>query len=433
MSGGPMVGHQDKRHTKPLGRRAGALRALVWLCAAALIAAAAPARADTTVLRLYLDADRTNHPQSAIAIERGIRTALDEVNNRIGPVELELVLLDHRANVLRSKRNYETFLEDPAALVMFAGMHSPPLIRNRDFINQNKALTMVPWAAGGPITRPATPENWIFRVSLDDTRAGGRLIDYALDTVGCAAPHLALESTPWGDSNLASMGARLRERGNDQFEVTRYGMSLRQAGAEILLRRVIQAESDCVLLVSNAEEGASIVNAMAGFDEANRLPVISHWGITGGDFLGAMKDGALEKVDLTFIQTCFSFHQASLSPFEQAALSRAVRLFSDVETADDIDAPAGFNHAYDATRLLIAAARPLDLSRDISVVRHELRRALEALETPTQGLVRLYERPFDAYDPTMRPNAHEALGPEHYCMARYGAGGNILVDSGTTP
>jgi len=128
--------------------------------------------AEEKVLYIYQDADLSHHSESSEAIQKGIEVAFNEIDNLIDGYKVEFKYLDHRGNVIRSKRNYQQFIADANALAIYSGIHSPPLIKNRSFINENQALTLVPWAAGGPITRYPSKENWVFRLSVDDTKAG---------------------------------------------------------------------------------------------------------------------------------------------------------------------------------------------------------------------------------------------------------------------
>ena len=100
--------------------------------------------------QLILDADFTGTKASSIAIERGIRTALAEHNNSAGGYQLELVLRDHHGSTPRSKKNLKDVVKNPQALAVFSGLHSPPLLANRSFINNNQILLLDPWAAASP-------------------------------------------------------------------------------------------------------------------------------------------------------------------------------------------------------------------------------------------------------------------------------------------
>ena len=89
-------------------------------------------------IRIYISADRTGAKESGISIEQGIRTALSEVDNKLLGVDVELIILDHRGSTPRSKLHLEQYLQDESALVLFSGLHSPPLLASREFINKNK-------------------------------------------------------------------------------------------------------------------------------------------------------------------------------------------------------------------------------------------------------------------------------------------------------
>tara|TARA_A100001015_G_scaffold233152_1_gene264229 strand:- start:14570 stop:14902 length:333 start_codon:yes stop_codon:yes gene_type:complete len=72
---------------------------------------------------LYLDADFTGSRVSSIAIEQGIRTALDEVDYQIGGHRVSLICRDHRGNTRRSRANLEEAIADPKTLAVFCGPH----------------------------------------------------------------------------------------------------------------------------------------------------------------------------------------------------------------------------------------------------------------------------------------------------------------------
>jgi len=396
--------------------------------AVSLLSASLSSLAQDKILKIYHDADRSVHTESALSIERGILTALAEVNYMAQGYALEFVKQNHRGNVIRSKRNYQAFINDPKALVMFSGIHSPPLIKNRKFINENKALTLVPWAAGGPITRFPMAENWIFRLSIDDSQVGAVLADYALKNKQCKTPHLLLENTPWGDSNLKTLTTAFSQAGIKTPEVSRFGFNLKKNGADYLLRTIDQKGSDCIVLVANAVEGAHIANAMENLPIDLRLPIISHWGITAGDFHEKVPQDTRVNIDLNFIQSCFSFNSSKLTEFQQGVFDNARKLFpDDIRVNSDVKSPVGFIHGYDLTRVMLAALENIEIVDDLNITRERLRRALENLTQPIQGLVRRYERPFTVFDPVDHPNAHEALNAQDYCMAYYGKSDEILL------
>ncbi|MDP2572187.1 ABC transporter substrate-binding protein [Vibrio penaeicida] len=383
--------------------------------------------AGASSINIYLDADRSNYIESARSIEQGIKTAFQEVDNTIQGREVNFVVLDHKGNSVRSKKNMVKFLNDPNALVLFAGLHSPPLIKYREYINKSKILILVPWAAGAPITRYPSKENWVFRLSVDDKKAGERMASFAVKNRKCKAPHLLLEETPWGKSNQRNMTVAIKNFGLAEPNVTWFNWGINESGARIKIREIRRANADCILMVSNASEGVQIVNAMASFPLGERLPVVSHWGITGGDFAEKAPHTVRSRLDLYVIQTCFSFLSSSQTAFSSNVLKRAIQLFpSEIQSATDINAPTGFIHGYDLSRVLIQALSQISLSDDMETNRSMLRLALENIDIPVKGLVKTYHKPFHVFS-TDNPDAHEALGLEDLCMAKFNQTNNISV------
>ncbi len=388
-----------------------------------------PSFAGEKVLRLYHDADWLNHVESAESIWRGVQTALSEIDHTVQGYRIEMVKKNHSGNVVRSLTNYETFLKDKTALAVISGVHSPPLIRNRSFINENGALTLVPWAAGGPITRYPSRKNWIFRLSVDDTKAGGVLVDYALNVKKCKAPHLLLEDTSWGDSNLKNMKIALKNGDNFSSGVTRFNWNLKRHTARNILLNLSKGGADCLLLVANAIEGVEIVESMLTLEPQHRLPIISHWGITAGDFHKRIDYKKRKHVDLSFIQSCYSFMPTPKNRIGKKVFSKAKLVFAEnIKKPIDIRSPVGFIHGYDITKLLISALHKVELTDDMESNRNQVRLALENLNEPVEGLIKTYKNPYSIFSPS-NPDAHEALNINDLCMAHYGSKDEIHVFS----
>lgn len=385
------------------------------------------AAAASQSVRIYIDADRVGTHAAGLAIEQGIQTALREVGNRLDGRDVEVVVKDHRGNSRRSKRHLDQYLEDEQALVVFAGLHSPPLLANREFINKNRILVLDPWAAAGPITRYPSKENWIFRLSIDDTKAGYVIAGRAVEE-GFKKPYLLLEDTGWGRSNEKTMTTALEQLDVEPAGIEWFNWNLGEQAARIKLRKIINAGADVIFLVANAPEGKTFAKAMVSLPQAQRLPIRSHWGITGGDFPSVINADMRRHLDLKFIQTRFSFVSTPDDEFGRQVFARAKQLYpSLIKTENDIKAPTGFIHAYDLTRVLIAAIDQAGLTGDILQDRKRLRAVLENLHTPVRGLVKTYVRPFRPFD-DRHPDAHEALSVEDFVMARYGKDGEIILD-----
>ena len=270
------------------------------------------------VFNIYHDADYTNHGASANAMKMGFLTALAQKQPQLADIEFKFIAKDHRGNSNRSLLHMKQFLKDPNALFMLSGLHSSPYIKYKSFIAQNEVLLLVPWAAGGPITRHAEPKNWVFRLSVDDTKAGLRIVQFATEKQKCKAPQLLLERTPWGQSNKKTMSQALGSVSSSQ--VTWFSWNTKQNQAKIMLREITKNGADCILFVGNAVEGNNFVQAMSELPASQRLSIISHWGITGGDFYEKTSTYLAKGLELNFIQSCFSFRNEPYSDFTREVI-----------------------------------------------------------------------------------------------------------------
>ncbi|MEE8059068.1 MAG: ABC transporter substrate-binding protein [Pseudomonadales bacterium] len=377
------------------------------------------------VIHLYIDADRTGTRASGIAIEQGIRVALHEVDNKLGSRKIKLIIRDHHGSSVRSKKHLEEYLNDNNALVVFSGLHSPPLLDNLSFINENQVLVLDPWAAAGPITRHPSGDNWIFRLSIDDTKAGIVIVENSL-AEGFKKPYLLLEETGWGKSNYNTMTKTLERHNLSPVGTQWFNWNLGKTGAKIILRNIAKAGADSILLVANAPEGKTFSKAMLELSQAERLPIRSHWGITGGDFPQVIDASIRKQLDLKFLQTRFSFISSPATPLSRQVLATAKQLFPEIQTAADINAPTGFIHAYDLTRLLIAAVKQTPLTGDIKRDRKSLRVTMENLNHSVQGLIKTYTKPYGVFD-KQHTDAHEALSIDDFVMAYYGDKNQIIL------
>jgi len=386
---------------------------------------------DERVFKIYHDADWSNNIESSESIWRGMQTALSEVDYTVNDVRIELVKRNHGGNVTRSLGNMKAFLDDDRALAVFSGMHSPPLITNRSFINENRIPVLVPWAAGGPITRYPSAENSVFRLSVDDTKAGEVLVDYAVKQYGCSNPYLLLENTKWGDSNDKNIKIALEKRGASAAGIKRFSWGLKSYVARSIIQEINGEGAKCVILVSSVAEGAQIALAMSELDTDSRLPIISHWGITGGNFHLIINAETRALLELSFIQTCFSFIDTPMKPMAKDVFEELQSSYpEEIRSPKDIRSPVGFIHAYDLTKLFITALNNVQISDDIQVNRNSIKIALENIEGPVEGLIKTYRTPFTQYDAST-PDAHEALGRENICMGSYGRHNEILVNNGS--
>ena len=369
-------------------------------------------------LELYVDADYSISSAAALAIEQGVRTALAEVDYMVAGHRIDVIPMDHRGNAKRSKHNMKRYLASETAIAMIGGLHSPPYLTHKNYINESGILMLLPWSAAGPITRakPGT-QNWIFRLSVDDFQSGSFLVREAVDHGGCESVALVLLDSGWGRANHATLTEALAERGQGPSIVEFFSTGVGPASVRTLAENVARAQSDCAIMLANWDDGASLVNALHA--RGTDIRIFSHWGIMGGSFTELVSHEVRESLQISVLQTCILRSEQEGSAILDAALERGA---PGVASIAELPAPTGFAHGYDLTRIFIAAmeqaAQSGDWGGDMLAKRAALRAALQTLNVEVAGILGVYDPPFQAYSAD-RPDAHEALGFDDLCMARF--------------
>lgn len=361
-------------------------------------------------LIIGLDADMSSgSAQSGLAIQRGVILALEEINSKGGLQgrSVELIVRDHRGNPDRGVDHIIEFSEMSDVLAVVGGLHTPVALRELETIHKHKMIYLGPWAAGTPVVKNGYDPNYVYRVSVRDEYAGGFLVGQAFDR-NLKKLGLLLERTGWGRSNEKAVQDALQVRGLDSAVVEWFNLGETSFDAQI--SRLDEQGAQCVLLVCNPLEGVVAVKSMASREKTDRLPIISHWGITGGDFAEMTKE-FLPQVDLSFLQT-HSFIQPRYPERSNRLLEAYRARFEDCETPQDIFSPVGTAHAYEIVMMLEAAVKKAN-----SIDRTRVREALDDLGQYS-GVIR-------DYDPPFRPDYHDALDADDFIMARFGKAGVI--------
>jgi len=388
--------------------------ALLWmrrvLAATLLLGGLAQAGAPRPVL-LGIDGEfGLDNSTSAQAVELGMRAAIAEINTAggvLGGRPLALVIKDHRSIPARGIRNIQEFARMPDLVAVFGGRFSPVIIEELPTLKATRTLFMAPWSSADGIIDNDMKPNYVYRLSLRDALAMPKLLAVAKGR-GLRRVGLLLTNTSWGRSNNTAAEAALARLPGLKIVGTSW-YNWRDTSLIDKYRHLRAAGADVIVLVANDDEAAVLVREVAALPKEQRLPILSHWGVTGGEFV-AQAGPALQQVDFSVIQT-FSFYKAAPAQTRRF-LANAAKV-SKVTRIEDIKGAVGAAHAYDLTHIL---ARAID--RAGSTDRKAVRDALERLGS-YRGLVRNYAPPFT-------PARHEALGPEDLLMARYRADG-VLV------
>lgn len=385
------------------------LRAGVLLLALAAFMAGTHA-APKPPVRLGLDAEFGHLTSTSDdAIRMGMLTAIDEINEAggvLGGRPLELVTRDNRSVPARGVDNAAELAAIPDLVAMFTGKFSPVVLEQARILPRLQLPLLDPWAAADDIVPEKPAGSWAFRLSLRDSWAIPAMAAHLRDS-GVQRVGVLLVTSSWGRSNEVQLQGHAAAGRKPEI----VGTEWYNWGAKTLLpsiRKLRDAGAQAILFVGNEGEGSVLARDMASLPDAERLPVVSHWGVTGGNFVELTGD-ALSRIDFAVVQT-FTFEGLNTPKAKQVA-ARAMRLFKLAGTRD-IPSPVGFAHAYDLTHIL---ARAIALAG--STNRAAIRDALERV-SGYQGLVDQFPHPFT-------PGNHEALAPQHVFMGRFTRVGTI--------
>lgn len=400
--------HPTVMHYMPSRRR-------LMLCAATAFGLPAWARAAQSADRITIGLTAEFGVQgshTAQSIEKGILLAMDEINSAGGVLGRRLALetRDDRGVPARGVDNFREFAERKDVVAVFCGRFSPVALEIAPLASRLALPLLDPWAAADDITQPQGKEpNYAFRLSLTDSWAIETMLDHVQGR-GLRQVAMFVPNTAWGRSSEAALIADARRKPGLRYEVYWYNWGDTDFSDRIAQSRAKGAQA--LLTVTNEFEGLPIVRHMAELPPAQRIPVISHWGLLGGDF-GNTARTYLEQVDFSVVHTfSFSDPQSRKAGEVAAGLKRLFQL----ET-NQLRAQVGFAHAYDLTHLLGKAIRKAG-----SADRAAVRAALERLDAH-DGLVTRYTQPFTA-------TRHEALDRRHVRLARYDRDGNLKSVAG---
>jgi branched-chain amino acid transport system substrate-binding protein len=343
------------------------------------------------------------------AIRQGIQIAIEEINRSggvLGGRKLELLVRDNRAVPARAGAHYNELAGTKDLVAVFCGKFSSAVIESLPLIHERKLVLLDPWAANDKIIENGYSPNYAFRLSLKDSLAIPAMMGYVRKR-GFPKVGLLLVNTSWGRNNHEVVKQYLAAHPGIFIADTQwfnYGTN----SMTTQYRSLLKAGANAVVFVGIEPEGAILVKEVAALPPGERLPIVSHWSVAGGDF-PAMTGKALEKVDLAFVQTFDLHHNQSKRARELLAIAN--HLFN-MKSFSEVKSPCGLAHAYDLTRILAMA-----IEKAGSIDRRKVRDALEQLGR-YEGLVRIYDPPFTS-------TRHEALSPENVFMARYDKKGLI--------
>jgi tripartite ATP-independent transporter DctP family solute receptor len=359
------------------------------------------------VVVIGVDADLSMGAKgSGLAIKRGVELAVDDINKQGGLLSKKVVVIakDHQGLSTQANENIKEFINDKNTLAVIGGKHSSIISSYIKDIQENKLIFISPWAAAPSVTQNGYKDNYIFRVSLNDSYATKFLTQVALKKY--TNPAIVVENSIWGKEALHNINLHLMSRGLAKQE----GIIINRGENkfENFFKNVKAKKHDSIIMVLNAQESKKIVRQM--WANNLKIPIISHWGIVGDSFFEDSKN-YLKEMDLSFIQT---FSLKNNTKKEAQKLKNNYLKAYSTSSNEQINAITGVAQAYDAVMLLATAIKRCN-TLDTSVVKN----ALENIDV-YEGVLKKYKHPFSKTN-------HDALKTKDFFMAKFDKDGNIIA------
>jgi branched-chain amino acid transport system substrate-binding protein len=322
---------------------------------------------------------------SAQAVQKGMEIAIDEINRAGGVLKgrkLELIVTDNKSMPAFGVDNLRDLATKKDLVGVFGAKFSPVVMEWIPVAQALKIPVFATWSSANPITDNVQNPSYVFRLSLKDSWAAPVLLRFAKEQKKSARVGVLLPNTSWGRSNQIALQSAASACGVQIVGERWFNWGDKSLVA--LYKELVESGAESIVLISNEVEAAILVKEIAALPNHERLPMISHWGITGGSFY-ELTEGALQKIDLSVIQT-YSFIGAK-SPVAKRVVA-ALKTHYGIDSAEAIVSPVGVAHAYDLVHILARA-----IEKAGSTDRSKIRDALENLG-PYSGLVTHYAKPF---------------------------------------
>ncbi len=336
---------------------------------------------------------------SGESITRGLTIALEKINASggvMGGRPLELVIRDDESTPAKGVAAARELIEQENVALVFGGLDSPVSLAMLPVFHELEVPYMGVWAAATGITRNEFDPNFAFRVSANDNIVDSYLLRYAKQELGATKVGLVLINNPWGESNQAGF-----EEWAPKYDMDIVGIEKFNDGDTDIspqLGRLQEGGAEVLLMVANAAPSAVAMKSLVrlGWE----VPVVSHWGPTGGRFPELAGPAAARVV---FMQTYSFFDAEGERP--EALMSKLQEKY-DVKGPEDVIAPVGTANAYDAMNLVALA---IDTAESLDGP--TLRDSFYDL-TPYEGLITTYDQPVSA-------DNHDALSEDDYILVQW--------------
>ncbi len=324
-----------------------------------------------------------------LAMRNGIRLATAQINAKGGLLgrPLQLVERDDEARNERGAQVIQEMIEKEGIVAGVGIVNTGVALAAQQHYQRARIPIITSVATGSIVTKqflpPRYPENYVFRMSANDTIQAAMIVEEAVERRGFRKIAIFHDATNYGQLGKLDLIHSLAMRGMGATLVERF--NLRDVDMTPLIRRARAAGVEVILTYGIGPELAHIANAMSTIGW--RVPLIGSWTLGMSNFIeqaGPNAEGA--RMPQTYIQQRASARQQAFAESYRQAFG-----------AQRIPVPPAAAQGYDSMLVLAAAIRQAGNTEG-----DKIREALEDLKERIEGVVMTYDKPFSRDD-------HEAI------------------------
>lgn len=366
------------------------------MAAAALVTlAASPVRAQDIRLGFNADQSGTGAAELGIAARHGFDLAIEDLNKAGGLLGRKVVgvVRDDTGAPPKSIQNMNELIDSEKVVAVVGPTNSGNALAWLHIPQQKKIPVIVPVATATDITKRYEKEalNYTFRVSMVDREQVALLLAYAVKASRNQKIAFIADSTGFGQQGVKDLTEVLALHGHKPVAVEKFGPKDTDMTSQ--LAKIRDAGADTLVVYGLADANAQLLRSM---EKINYLPTtLGTWGNMSTPLLNIAGKKLAEHI-------VFATSTAEDSNPRAVALAARVR-----ERYPQMPTFVAAAQSYDSVMLLAAAIKKAGATDG-----EKLATTLESGLPDTQGIIKLYQKPFAKGD-------HEALSVQDFHLARW--------------
>jgi len=320
-----------------------------------------------------------------VSMRDGVRLATDEINKAGGVLgrKIQLIERDDEAKNERGVQIAQEFINKEKVVAVVGYINTGVALASQRFFQDAKIPVLNNVATGSIITHQfdKDPDNYVFRNAAHDSIQAPMIVEEAIVRRGYKKVAILADSTNYGQLGREDLEKALKKKGITAVAVEKFNIKDVDMTAQLLKAK--EAGAEAVLTYGIGPELAQIANGMTKLGW--KVPIIGSWTLAMANFIdnaGPGGDGA--RMPQTFIQE-------PTTPKRKAFIDAFLKTFKPKNNR--MDSPVSAAQGYDSIYLLAAAIKQAG-----STDGPKIKAALEDLQTPVEGVVTTYNKPFSKTD-----------------------------------